>query len=313
MNLYDFDEAVAAEGYPVLCGLDEAGRGPLAGRVYAAACVLPSDFRLDGLNDSKKLTPKVRDSLYEVIIAEAVDFAVAFADEKEIDRINILAASMLAMRRAAAQLSAVNPDLYLVDGNRHPGITAAPCRTIVKGDGKSACIAAASILAKVSRDRYMDQMSALYPQYGFEQHKGYPTELHYARLAEYGPCEIHRVTFLKNMAEKHSAPSRGAQGEQTAADYLAGVGYAVLTRNARTKSGELDIIAAEGDELVFVEVKQRAQNSIDRPAAFVNASKQRKLRAAALEWLAEKNDPRPFRFDVVEVWGEQVNLIKNAF
>ena len=121
------------------------------------------------------------------------------------------------------------------------------------------------------------------------------------------------MTFLKNMAEKHSTPGRGAQGEQTAADYLAGVGYAVLTRNARTKSGELDIIAAEGDELVFVEVKQRAQNSIDRPAAFVNASKQRKLRAAALEWLAEKNDPRPFRFDVVEVWGEQVNLIKNAF
>jgi len=141
MTLYEFDKAICDEGFPVVCGLDEAGRGPLAGRVYAAACVLPSGFEPEFLNDSKKLTAKRRDILYDEITANALDWAVAFSDEKEIDAMNILEASLLAMRRAAAQLS-VKPDIYLIDGNRHPKI-AGVCRMVVQGDGKSASVAAA--------------------------------------------------------------------------------------------------------------------------------------------------------------------------
>lgn len=201
-GIFLFDSLVRMEGYGAVCGLDEAGRGPLAGRVYAAACVLPEDFVCEGLNDSKKLSAKKRSMLFEEITHSGADYAVAFADEKEIDELNILEASMLAMRRAAARLGKP-ADIYLVDGNRDPHIPGI-CRTIVKGDANSAAIAAASILAKVSRDRYMEEMAILYPQYGFEKHKGYPVELHYEMLRRYGPCEIHRLSFLKNFNEKHS-------------------------------------------------------------------------------------------------------------
>ena len=185
------------EGVWTICGVDEAGAGPLAGRVYAAAVILPKGWDSPYLNDSKKVTEKRREALFEQITAEAVAWSVAWADEKEIDEINILNARMLAMERAVAGLS-VKPDLALVDGNRAPNLDC-PLETVVKGDGKSASIAAASILAKVSRDRYMLEMAKEYPQYAFEKHKGYPTKLHYERLREYGPCPIHRLTFLKKL------------------------------------------------------------------------------------------------------------------
>ena len=196
-DLWTIENQRFAEGVGIICGVDEAGAGPLAGRVYAAAVILPKGWDAPYLNDSKKVTEKRREVLYDQITAEALAWSVAWADEKEIDEINILNARMLAMERAVRGLS-VKPDLALVDGNRAPDLDC-PLETVVKGDGKSASIAAASILAKVSRDRYMLEMAKEYPQYAFEKHKGYPTKLHYERLREYGPCPIHRLTFLKKL------------------------------------------------------------------------------------------------------------------
>lgn len=185
------------EQYANICGVDEAGRGPLAGPVYAAAVILPHGIDLPGLNDSKKLTPKRREKLFDLIVENALAYAVASASEREIDEINILNATYLAMNRAIAALD-IKADFALIDGNRADGIKTANC-TVVGGDGIYACIAAASILAKVSRDRYMLQMAEKYPQYAFERHKGYGTKLHYERIREYGPSEIHRLTFLKKL------------------------------------------------------------------------------------------------------------------
>lgn len=194
-DLWQLEGACYAQGLTAVCGVDEAGAGPLAGRVYAGAVILPRGWSHPYLNDSKKVTPRRRDILYDLICQEAVAWSVAWAEAEEIDRINILNARMLAMERAIQGLS-VRPDLALIDGNRATGITV-PTQTVVKGDQKSASIAAASILAKVARDRYMVQMAERYPQYAFERHKGYPTKLHYERLEQYGPCPIHRLTFLK--------------------------------------------------------------------------------------------------------------------
>ena len=194
-DLWQLEEACYAQGLTAVCGVDEAGAGPLAGRVYAGAVILPRGWSHPYLNDSKKVTPRRRDILSDLICQEAVAWSVAWAEAEEIDRINILNARMLAMERAIQGLT-VKPDLALIDGNRSTGITV-PTQTVVKGDQKSASIAAASILAKVARDRYMVQMAEVYPQYAFERHKGYPTKLHYERLEEYGPCPIHRLTFLK--------------------------------------------------------------------------------------------------------------------
>lgn len=196
-DLWTMEQALMASGYPVLCGIDEAGRGPLAGPVCAAAVMLPPGLELSGLNDSKKLTEKKREALYDAIIASALHYGIAFATVEEIETHNILGATFLAMRRAFARLG-VTPDLALVDGNRDPGLDA-PTRCVIKGDATCADIAAASILAKVTRDRYMLEMAERYPMYGFEKHKGYGTAAHYAALREFGPCEIHRPSFLKKM------------------------------------------------------------------------------------------------------------------
>ena len=182
-----------------ICGVDEAGRGPLAGPVYAAAVILPRGLVIEGLNDSKKLTEKRREALYDVIVEQAVAYGIGSADEKEIDEINILQATFLAMRRAIAQLF-VRPDLALIDGNRDSDF-GVPAETVIGGDGKSANIAAASILAKVTRDRVMLDYAEQYPQYGFDVHKGYGTKRHYEALREYGPCPIHRQSFLRKFYE----------------------------------------------------------------------------------------------------------------
>lgn len=197
MSLWDYEKELMAAGRGPICGVDEAGRGPLAGPVCAAAVMLPPGLELPGLNDSKKLSEKKRDALYDQIRASAIAYGIAFASVEEIESLNILGATFLAMRRAVEQLGQT-PRLVLVDGNRDPGL---PFETecVVKGDGKCAAIAAASILAKVTRDRYMLEQAERFPQYGFEKHKGYGTAAHYAALREFGPSEIHRPSFLKKM------------------------------------------------------------------------------------------------------------------
>jgi ribonuclease HII len=196
-ELWKFEHQCYDEGFEIVCGVDEAGRGPLAGPVCAAAVILPRDLEIEGLNDSKKLSDKRRRALFEQITAQAVSYGIAFATEQEIDEINILQATFLAMRRAMERLT-VRPSIALIDGNRETDF-GLPVRTIVKGDSLSANIAAASILAKVTRDDFMMQQAELYPQYGFDVHKGYGTCAHYDALRKYGPCPIHRRTFLKKL------------------------------------------------------------------------------------------------------------------
>ncbi len=196
-DLWTMESAAAAQGYQRICGVDEAGAGPLAGRVYAAAVILPQEFSLPGLTDSKKLSEKKRDVLFDQIKETALAFAIAYCEVEEVEALNILGARMLAMERAILALEP-RADFALIDGNRNKGITT-PNEMVVKGDEMSASIAAASILAKVTRDRYMLEMAALYPQYAFEKHKGYGTKLHYERLREHGISPIHRRSFLKNL------------------------------------------------------------------------------------------------------------------
>lgn len=199
-DMWEIENAFYSKGIQYICGVDEAGRGPLAGPVCAAAVILPPNVEIPGLNDSKKLTDKRRRELVPVIKETALAYGIAFADEKEIDEINILQATFLAMERAIAQLS-LKPELALIDGNRKKDF-GIPVETVVRGDSLSTSIAAASVLAKVTRDDVMLDMAEKFPQYGFEVHKGYGTKVHYAALAKHGPCAIHRMTFLKKLYEQ---------------------------------------------------------------------------------------------------------------
>jgi len=195
LDMWKIEQEHFEKGIQVICGVDEAGRGPLAGPVCAAAVILPPNAEIPGLNDSKKLSDKKRRELYPVIKEQAIAYGIAFADHKEIDEINILQATYLAMERAISQL-AVKPELALIDGNRAKDF-GIPVQTVVHGDSLSASIAAASVLAKVTRDDYMLKMAEEYPGYDFEIHKGYGTKAHYAALTAKGPCPIHRMSFLK--------------------------------------------------------------------------------------------------------------------
>ena len=188
---------IRAKGFTAVCGIDEAGRGPLAGPVVAAAVILPEDIQLPGVNDSKKITEKKREILFDFVKEHALAYGIGEASETEIDEINILQATFLAMRRAVEALQ-IPADYALVDGNRIQGLPV-PAETVIGGDGKVLSIAAASILAKVTRDRYMRDMAAQYPEYGFEKHKGYGTKAHYAAIEQYGICPLHRKTFLKKV------------------------------------------------------------------------------------------------------------------
>lgn len=198
-NLFEYDNIIR-QSTPVFCGVDEAGRGPLAGDVFAAAVILPPDVVIEGLNDSKKLSEKKRELLFDEIIQKAVCYSIQRASVEEIEMINILNAAMLAMERAVNNLQK-KPELVLVDGNRIPSGLDISCRCVVKGDATSASIAAASILAKVARDRYMLEIATEYPQYCFEKHKGYGTKLHYQMLDEHGVSPVHRMSFLKKYFE----------------------------------------------------------------------------------------------------------------
>ena len=195
-----YENEAMQKGFKYVCGVDEAGRGPLAGPVYAAAVILPEGCIIEGVNDSKKISEKKREELFDIICEKALAYSIASADEKEIDEINILNATYLAMKRAVEGLN-IAADYALIDGNRLPQLDI-PAECIVKGDAKSESIACASILAKVSRDRYMLEMAKEYPEYQFEKHKGYGTKLHYEMLDEFGPSKIHRQTFLKTWYNK---------------------------------------------------------------------------------------------------------------
>lgn len=195
ITMWEIEDSCVHEGFQLICGVDEAGRGPLAGPVCAAAVILPSHIEIPGLNDSKKLSDKKRRELYPVIKEKAISYGIGLASQEEIDEINILQATFLAMERALAELT-VKPDLALIDGNREKDF-GLPVKTVIKGDSLSANIAAASVLAKVTRDDIMIAMAEEYPGYGFEIHKGYGTKAHYAALTELGPSPIHRMTFLK--------------------------------------------------------------------------------------------------------------------
>lgn len=195
---YEFEKAAVNSGFSCICGVDEAGRGPLAGPVCAAAVILPAGAVIEGLDDSKKLTEKKRERLYDIIKQTAVAYSVAYGTLEEIETVNILEATYLAMNRAIEGLS-VKPDFALIDGNRVPRGIKIPCETVVKGDSKSMSVAAASVLAKVTRDRLMLEYDKKYPEYNFKKHKGYGTKEHTELIKQYGPCEIHRLSFLKNI------------------------------------------------------------------------------------------------------------------
>lgn len=322
MDIFEYD---SQEGVELLCGVDEAGRGPLAGDVYAAAVILPKGCYIEGLNDSKKLSEKKREALYEEIIKQAVSYCVGIATIAEIEEHNILNATFLAMQRAVSGLS-VQPKLVLVDGNQNPKLNI-HSRCVVKGDATSACIAAASILAKVSRDRYMQQVAKDYPQYQFEKHKGYGTALHYKMLDEFGVSEVHRPCFLKKYlsGEMNKTQKKGVLGEQTATEYLMANGYNIIEKNFHASYGEIDIIASKDNILAFIEVKTRKSHSLLTAREAVSKSKQVKLAKTAAMYMVKSglvnNHDVKERFDVIEIYlddemGEsatEINHIKNAF
>ncbi len=309
--LWEFDREL---GVP-LCGLDEAGRGPLAGPVFAACVILKPGAEIPGLNDSKKLTEKRREAIFEEILGGGLAwFGIGSASPEEIDRINILQATFLAMNRAFDQMLAGEgvpeeflPQLALVDGNRDPGLPI-ETRTVVKGDGRSAAIAAASVLAKVSRDRWMLELDALYPQYQLAKHKGYPTRLHYELITKHGISPIHRRSFLKNLAkhqkpetEETAAQRAGKAGEDYTAGWLTRQGYEILDRNWHCPWGEVDLIARKGETAAFVEVKARRPGAMVSPLEAVDRRKQQRLIKTAQAWLAQNGGDLQPRMDVAAV------------
>jgi len=304
----------------LVCGVDEAGRGPLAGDVYAAAVILPEKYELPLLNDSKQLTAKRREKLFEDIKEQAVAYCIATASVEEIEQLNIRGAALLAMRRA---IEGLNPSaaFALIDGNTTEGIPI-PARAIVGGDSTEPSISAASILAKVARDRYMLELAEKYPEYGFERHKGYGTKLHYERLAEFGASPVHRKSFLKSSGgkwevKKTTAQETGDWGEQIGCDVLVSKGFEVIARNWHSRYGEIDIIAKNDIYIVFAEVKTRKNANHGTAAEFVDESKQEKLRATAELYLQEFETELQPRFDVIEVYPAEpkplVRHIQNAF
>lgn len=295
-DLLRYERHFFSQGYKIICGLDEAGRGPLAGPVVAAAAVLNAPPP-KGLDDSKKLSEKKRLLLLPLIM-EAADVGIGIATEAEIDELNILKATFLAMRRALDALPN-RPDLALVDGNADPRLGLST-RAIVGGDAKSASIAAASIVAKCTRDRLMTEAHAIYPDYGFDRHKGYPTKAHYEAIEIHGLCDMHRRSFFKEKKPK-KADDSGHLGESFAAEHLKADGYAILAQNYRGGGGEIDIVATKGDYICFVEVKTRGEGHIISPAAAVNAKKRRLLIQAAAHYMQRYKGHLQPRFDVFEI------------
>ena len=315
----EYERRLRGQGFALIAGVDEAGRGPLAGPVVACAAVLPADALIYGLNDSKKLSAKKRAELDVIIRETAVAYGIGTADNETIDRVNIRQAVFLAMNEAVNNLK-IAPDYILFDGSDAPPC-ALPHEAVTAGDARSVSIAAASIIAKQYRDALMPEYDRLWPQYGFAAHKGYGTEAHLRAIAEYGPCPIHRRTFIKSFVKDNFLTARrGGYGEEIARKYLDGKGYEILAARYKAGGGEIDIIAKRGGCYAFVEVKYRKTLAFGFPRESVTADKQRRIRGAALAYIEENgldSDPDcDFRFDVIEIIGQgtvTVEHIENAF
>jgi len=321
MDMLAFERRVHQQGFQRVAGIDEAGRGPLAGPVVAAAVVLPQGLNLPGVMDSKMLNAGQREICYRQIVSCAVDMGVGCVEVTEIDRINILKASFKAMLLAVKNLQAP-PDFLLIDGPYTLPVFI-PQRGIPKGDQLSLSIAAASIVAKVRRDRIMHEYHQLYPDYGFDRHKGYATKGHLQSLRKYGACPIHRMTFrgvdqTKGGCRVAIRQKRGKQGELLASEFLEKHGLKIDCRNFRCPIGEIDLIARDKKTIVFIEVKSRYSGSYGLPQDSVTRSKQRRLTRLG-QWYIKQNrlEGKPARFDVVAIdWHSvepEITWIVNAF
>ena len=322
MRDFELEAVRRAGGHGLICGIDEAGRGPLAGPVAAAAVILPEDLLLPYLNDSKKVTEKRREVLFGQIKEKAIAWAVVMVPPERIDEINILQATYEAMRTAVGQLS-VRPDVLVNDAVTIPGLDILQV-PVIKGDARCISIAAASILAKVTRDTYMKEMDEKYPVYGFAGHKGYGTKSHCEAIVEYGPCPIHRRSFLgkilagrpqSSSGEHISGRETGRLGEEQAVRFLQKNGVRILERNFQDRNGEIDLIAQEDGVLLFIEVKYRRSSRYGEPEEAVTVEKQRRISRTAQYYLHRTHEGRqiPMRFDVISVTDEGIRWIRDAF
>lgn len=291
-------------GYELVAGIDEVGRGPLAGPVVAAAVILPKECKIEGVNDSKKLSAKKREELYDVILEKALSYGIGIVSNERIDEINILQATYEAMREALSQLSP-KADYILADAVTIPRVST-PQRGIIKGDAKSMSIGAASIVAKVYRDRLMEAFDEVYPGYGFGANKGYGSAEHIEGIKKLGITPIHRKTFVKNFLPQDgdTTTDKGNRGEALAAKQMEKMGYEILERNFHALKGEIDIIAKKDNYIVFTEVKYRKNEAMGSPAEAVNQWKQQHIIRAAKAYMAQnclEEMGYDFRFDVAEV------------
>ncbi len=321
-TMLTFEKECYQKGYRIVAGIDEVGRGPLAGPVVTAAVILPENCKIEGVNDSKKLSAKKRQQLYHIICEKAISYSIGIVSSERIDEINILQATYEAMKEALEKLS-VTPEFVLADAVHIPHITI-PQRGIIGGDGKSISIAAASIVAKVTRDAMMEEFSKLYTQYGFERNKGYGSQEHMQAIKQYGICAIHRKTFVKNILPtqqnqiKSDNKAKGTKGELLAVKEMKKAGYIILERNYRCECGEIDIIAQKQNTIVFTEVKLRQTEKNGQPCEAVTKQKQKRIVQTAMYYISENNITElDMRFDVAEILEKQkqyyFRYIENAF
>lgn len=303
-EILTYERGLWEAGYDLIAGIDEVGRGPLAGPVVAAAVILPKECKIEGVNDSKKLSAKKREELYDIILEKAVSYGIGIVSNERIDEINILQATYEAMREALSQLKP-KADYILADAVTIPMVST-PQRGIVKGDAKSMSIGAASIVAKVYRDRLMEAYDEVYPGYGFASNKGYGAAEHIEGIKRQGITPIHRKTFVKNFLPQdgETTTDKGQRGEAIAAKQMEKMGYEILERNYHALKGEIDIIAKKDNYIVFTEVKYRKNEEMGTPAEAVNHWKQQHIIRAAKVYMAENclmEEGYDFRFDVAEV------------
>ena len=303
-EILTYERGLWEAGYDLVAGIDEVGRGPLAGPVVAAAVILPKECKIEGVNDSKKLSAKKREELYDIILEKAVSYGIGVVSNERIDEINILQATYEAMREALSQLKP-KADYILADAVTIPMVST-PQRGIIKGDAKSMSIGAASIVAKVYRDRMMEAYEEVYPGYGFASNKGYGAAEHIEGIKKQGITPIHRKTFVKNFLPQDgdTTTDKGHRGEALAAKQMVKMGYEILERNFHALKGEIDIIAKKDNVIVFTEVKYRKNEEMGTPAEAVNHWKQQNIIRAAKAYIAQKclmEMGYDFRFDVAEV------------
>ncbi|MBR2851108.1 MAG: ribonuclease HII [Anaerotignum sp.] len=303
-EILTYERGLWKAGYDLVAGIDEVGRGPLAGPVVAAAVILPKECKIEGVNDSKKLSAKKREELYDIILEKAVSYGIGVVSNERIDEINILQATYEAMREALSQLKP-KADYILADAVTIPMVST-PQRGIIKGDAKSMSIGAASIVAKVYRDRMMEAYEEVYPGYGFASNKGYGAAEHIEGIKKQGITPIHRKTFVKNFLPQDgdTTTDKGHRGEALAAKQMEKMGYEILERNFHALKAEIDIIAKKDNVIVFTEVKYRKNEEMGTPAEAVNHWKQQNIIRAAKAYIAQKclmEMGYDFRFDVAEV------------